>query len=147
MACQPADDAGPTRSTPTGVPLLFAARGGDGDSWKDRSGRAYRLGMVNTPELNECYGQAASDKRKQLVAHGFRAQVYAKDRYGRGVSSVSLPDGSNLNVYLARNGYADDRYLAEFRAENRALARRLDVAFAAAKHERLGLWRVCRGQG
>ncbi len=123
--------------------LLYAAKGGDGDSWKDRSGREYRLGLVNAPELGECFGQAASDKRKQLVRAGFRAAVYTTDRFGRAVSVVTLADGRNLNVFLARNGFVNDRFLAEFRSENPSLAGQLDLAFAAAKAERIGLWRGC----
>lgn len=123
--------------------LLHAAAGGDGDSWKDTRGVEYRLGLVNSPELSECFGETASRKRKQLTAAGFRATSYAVDQYGRRVSVVVLADGRNLNVWLARNGYADDRYLAEFRHENRSLATQLDAAFAAAKREKAGLWRTC----
>jgi len=53
--------------------LLHAAPHGDGDSWKDTTGREYRLGLVNTPELNECYGQTAASERRRLVRAGFRA--------------------------------------------------------------------------
>ena len=94
--------------------------------------------------MSECYGNTASSKRKQLTAAGFRATSYAVDTHKRHVAVVYLADGRNLNVWLARNGYADDRYLNEFRSENRALAAQLDPAFAAAKRERLGLWRACR---
>jgi endonuclease YncB( thermonuclease family) len=123
--------------------LLRAAPNGDGDSWKDTAGREYRLGLVNTPELGECFGQTASAERKRLVRKGFRATVYSRDTHGRLVAVVYLPDGTNLNVFLARHGYANDRYLARFRDENPALAAQLDVAFAAARREHLGLWRAC----
>lgn len=142
-------DGGPLLRAPTdGGPLLRAAAGGDGDSWKDAAGRAYRLGLVNTPEIGgaraECFGAEASQERKRLTAGGFRAQVYTVDRYDRAVSVVLLPDGTNLNVELARRGYADDRYLAQFRSENPALAAQLDTAFASARHERAGMWGTCR---
>jgi micrococcal nuclease len=123
--------------------LVQAAPGGDGDSWKDTRGRAYRLGMVNAPELSECYGARAASERKRLVRDGFRAEVYATDRYARSVAVVTLPDGTNVNVLLARQGYVDDRYLKGFRHENRALAAELDRAFAAARKERAGLWGAC----
>ena len=123
--------------------LLRAAPGGDGDSWKDTRGAEYRLGLVNTPELSECFGKTASAKRKQLTAAGFRARGYAVDDFGRRVSVVTLADGRNLNVWLARHGYANDKYLASFRHENPALAAQLDTAFAAARRERAGLWRAC----
>jgi endonuclease YncB( thermonuclease family) len=123
--------------------LLQPASGGDGDSWKDTSGREYRLGLVNAPEYNACYGSRATAARERLVAGGFRAQVYTTDRYGRSVAVVTTAGGNNVNVWLARNGYADDRYLAQFRHENPALAAELDQAFALAKREHLGLWGAC----
>lgn len=131
------------RSTPSRSALLFAAPGGDGDSWHDTNGVEYRLGLINTPEHNECFGSQATAERARLVNAGFRAKVYAHDHYGRAVSVVTLADGTNLNVYLARHGYANDRYLSEFRHENPALATQLDTAFAAAKRAQAGLWRAC----
>lgn len=128
-------------------PLLHAAPGGDGDSWHDTAGREYRLGLVNTPEYNECYGALATAKRQAMTAAGFRARVYSTDRYGRLVAVVTTAAGVNLNVWLARHGYADDRYLAEFRHENPSLAAQLDVAFAAARRERAGLWSACTSTG
>ncbi len=125
--------------------LLFAAAGGDGDSWKDTSGEEYRLGLINTPEYNECYGSEATAERQRLVASGFRAAVYTRDTYGRHVSVVTTANGTNVNVWLARHGFADDRYLDKFRHENPGLAGQLDQAFAEAKRERVGLWRACSG--
>lgn len=135
----------PTRA-PSSAPLLFAASGGDGDSWKDRSGREYRLGLVNAPETGECFGAQATARRKALVRSGFRARSYATDRFGRSVSLVALADGRNLNLLLAREGLVDDRYLAEFRHEYEALAAQLDVAFAEAKRAGRGLWGGCQDE-
>ena len=126
-------------------PLLMPADGGDGDSWHDTKGREYRLGLVNTPEYDECYGPDATAKRKELTAHGFRAEVYAHDVYGRGVSLVTTANGVNVNVYLARYGFANDKYLSRFRHENPELAAQLDIAFAKARAERRGLWSACPG--
>lgn len=123
--------------------LLQPADHGDGDSWRDTAGREYRLGLVNAPELDECFGPEASAERKELTAGGFRAEVYTDDRYGRGVAVVTTADGINLNVHLARHGFVDDRYLADFRHENPSLAAELDAAFAAARAEGRGLWSAC----
>jgi endonuclease YncB( thermonuclease family) len=123
--------------------LLRPGPHGDGDSWRDTTGREYRLGMVNTPEVGECFAAQATKERRRLVAGGFRADVYATDRYGRQVSVVTTADGTNVNVHLARHGFADDRFLQPFRHENRSLAAELDAAFAAAKREQAGLWRAC----
>ncbi len=123
--------------------LVLPAAAGDGDSWRDTQGEEYRLGMVNAPEVDECFGPEATAERQRLTRGGFRAVVYATDRHGRGVSVVTLPDGRNLNVHLAREGFADDRYLEQFRDEEPALAAELDAAFAEARSERRGLWGAC----
>lgn len=130
-----------------GGALLQTAGGGDGDSWSDTDGTEYRLGLVNTPESGECYGSTATAQREALTARGFYAEVYARDTYGRHVAVVTTADGINVNVHLARQGLADDRYLEQFRSENPGLASRLDEAFAAAKAERAGLWGACSTSG
>jgi endonuclease YncB( thermonuclease family) len=122
---------------------LLPAAGGDGDSWRDTQGREYRLGLVNTPEVDECFGAEATAERQRLTEDGFEAEVYGRDRYGRGLSVVTLPDGRNLNVHLARQGFADDRYLRRFREEEPALAAELDEAFSEARTDRRGLWGAC----
>ncbi len=136
--------AGAAGAPPVSAALLHARPGGDGDSWHDTAGREYRLGLVNTPEYNQCYGAKATAERKRLVAAGFRAAVYTTDRYGRKVAVVTTARGANVNVYLARHGFADDRYLRRFRSENPQLANELDLAFRAARAERAGLWSACR---
>lgn len=140
---EPVPPSAPRSAAPAAGVLLQAASGGDGDSWKDTAGKEYRLGLVNAPETGECYGSVATAKRKDLTARGFRADIYTVDRYSRNVSVVTTADGLNLNVYLARNGFANDTFLEQFRAENRSLAAQLDQAFAAAKAERAGLWGAC----
>jgi len=133
------DDA-PVGSAPD---LLQAAAGGDGDSWRDTAGREYRLGLVNTPEVGECFAAEATAERVALIAGGFRAKVYSIDRYGRSVAVVTTSDGVGVNVHLARHGFADDRYVEQFRDESPSLAAELDVAFAAARAESAGLWGAC----
>jgi endonuclease YncB( thermonuclease family) len=131
---------------PSDGPLLVTAAHGDGDSWRDTTGTEYRLGLVNAPEVDECFGAEATDERRRLVAAGFRADAYAVDRYGRSVSIVTTADGVNLNVHLARDGFVDDRYLADFRHEHPALAAELDAAFAEARASGRGLWSACGRQ-
>ena len=134
-----------TGEVPTDAPLLQAAAHGDGDSWRDTAGREYRLGLVNAPEQDECFGAEATAERQRQVAAGFSADVYSTDRYGRSVAAVTTADGSNLNVHLARHGFVDDRYLADFRHEHPALAAELDGAFAEARAHGRGLWSACGG--
>ena len=123
--------------------LLRAAPGGDGDSWRDASGPERRLGLVNAPEHDECFGPEATAERRRLTAKGYRAEAYATDAHGRSVSVVTLADGLGLNLHLARQGFVDDRYLDDFRSEHPALAAELEVAFAEARRERRGLWGAC----
>ncbi len=147
-SAQPSTTAPLAQEAVTTSPLLQPAAHGDGDSWRDTAGTEYRLGMVNAPEQDECFGAQATAERRRLVAAGFRAVVYSVDRYGRGVSVVTTADGRNLNVHLARHGFVDDRYLADFRHENPPLAAELDVAFAEARAQGRGLWSACAaGQG
>lgn len=143
---RPADGPAAAAAGTGGALLLAAATGGDGDSWRDTSGREYRLGLVNAPETGECFGREATAERRRLVAGGFRAQVYAQDRYDRAVAVITTADGRDVNVELARRGFVDDRYLAQFRSENPPLATRLDAAFAAARAEGAGLWTACSGR-
>lgn len=143
VAPEPATtEAGGSSKAAAGA-LLYQAANGDGDSWKDTSGQEYRMGLINAPEYNECGGTSATNKRKSLLASGFRATVYTTDQYGRAVSEIFTASGTNLNIYLARYGFANDKFLATFRSERPALAAQLDQAFAAAKAEKRGVWGTC----
>ncbi len=139
---QVADDV-PARTAAAGGALLRQAANGDGDSWKDTTGVEYRMGLINTPELNECGGSRATSYRRSVLSSGFRAESYQIDRYGRAVSVIFTSEGVNLNVDMARQGLADDRYLAQYRSENTSLARDLDGAFAEAKAAKRGVWGSC----
>jgi endonuclease YncB( thermonuclease family) len=141
----PAQPTGPPAPPTPSSPLLQAGPHGDGDSWRDTAGEEYRLGLVNAPEQDECFGTEATAERRRQVAGGFRADVYAVDRYGRSVALVTTADGSNLNVHLARHGFVDDRYLTDFRHEAPQLAAALDAAFAEARAQGRGLWSACAG--
>lgn len=128
-----------TSTTTTVVPtttrpqLLTVTDRKDGDSFVASDGNEYRLGLVNTPELNEQCGRAASDFTYAFLADGFSAHGYETDRYGRVVAEVFNPAGESLNVALAASGFGNDRYLAQYRHENPDLAARLEAAFARAQ--------------
>ncbi len=138
----PSESSTPNASSALG-PLLVMAGGGDGDSWRDSHGVEYRLGLVNAPEVNECGGSTATAYRKRKLQGGFYARTYTTDRYGRQVAVVYTPAGVNLNVLMAREGIANDRYFAQYRTENATLARQLDAAFAQAKANKSGVWGSC----
>ena len=112
--------------------LLFVRDLKDGDSWIASDGNEYRLGLVNTPERNEPCGSNARAFTSEYLDDGFTVDAYSKDTYGRVVAEVFDAQGNSLNVALARSGYANDKYLEQFRHENPDLGKRLDAAFAAA---------------
>lgn len=115
----------------------------DGDSFVASDGEEYRVGLVNTPELSACGGPAAADVTAALLVDGFTAEAYATDQHGRSVARITTAEGTDLGVTLAVEGYADDRYLEQFRHENPGYAAELDEAFADARAEGAGLWGTC----
>lgn len=112
--------------------LLFITDQKDGDSWVGSDNLEYRLGMVNAPENGEDCSTEATAFTREFVKDGFTVDDYSTDTYGRHVAEVFDASGDSLNVALAKSGLGDDRYLAEFRNENAALAGKLDAAFKAA---------------
>lgn len=113
----------------------------DGDDATTR----VRLWGINTPELSrdgkpaEPYAQEATDRVGQL-AFGLPVTLHLephrpRDRYGRVLGYITLPDGSVLNERLLSEGLAraDDRW-PHRHAERYA---RLEEQ---ARHENRGLW-------
>lgn len=130
-------------SSPPAAGLLQVTDLKDGDSFVASDGVEYRVGLVNTPERSACGGPEAAEQTAALLADGFAADPYATDQHGRSVARVTTADGADLGVALAAQGWADDRYLEQFRHENPAYAEELDEAFAAARTEDAGLWATC----
>jgi len=92
-----------------------------------------RLYGVDSPEKAQDYGQKAKDFTSTL-AFGKQVRLieHNKDRYGRTVGTIILPDGKNLNEELVRNGYAwhykaysNDKKLADMEADARRYKRGL----------------------
>lgn len=122
--------------------LLMVAERKDGDSFLASDGVEYRVGLINTPERGECGGAEASAITYDLLAGGFTAQTYSSDVHGRSVARIMTSEG-DLGVLLAERGYADDRYLDQFRSENPAYAAELERAFATARQDDAGLYGTC----
>ena len=92
----------------------------DGDTFKARVGRhvvTVRLLGIDTPETvdprkpAQCYGAEASAETKRLLAgNAVRLKLNPdreeRDKYDRYLAYAYLPDGTFLNEYLLRNGYA-----------------------------------------
>jgi micrococcal nuclease len=82
----------------------------DGDTFEIlRNGQTItvRLFGIDTPEKNQAYGQRAKQFASDLAfGKNVRLIEHNKDRYGRTVGTIILPDGRNLNQELVREGYA-----------------------------------------
>jgi micrococcal nuclease len=85
----------------------------DGDTlWLSGIGKVRLIG-IDTPELfgqAECYGREASAFVERTVPLGsevrYRLGVDERDRYGRALAYLWLPDGRFLNRLLVARGYA-----------------------------------------
>lgn len=105
-----------------------------------------RLIGVDTPEVYggaECFGRAASAFAKRVLVPGLavkvRIGVEPRDRYGRALAYVYLPDGTMFNEVLVREGYAQTLTIppnVDHADRFRALAKR-------ARERGRGLWSAC----
>jgi micrococcal nuclease len=122
----------------------------DGDTIiisKDGVDERIRLLGIDTPETNstrgdvECYGKEASEKTTSLL-NGQSVSIETdptqaqRDRYGRTLAYVSLPDGTLINKILVEGGYAKEYtydapyvYQSDFRSAEKI-----------AKDKKRGLW-------
>ncbi|HOX44205.1 MAG TPA: thermonuclease family protein [Myxococcota bacterium] len=94
-----------------------------------------RLHGVDCPEKRQPFGQKAKEAALRL-AGGQQVSVVPRDRdrYGRTVGVVRLPDGRSLNAELVRLG------LAWWYRRYAPRARELEELEAQARAARLGLW-------
>ena len=106
-----------------------------------------RLIGLNTPEtvdprkLVECFGKEASDEaRKILSGTSVRLETdpsqAVRDKYGRLLAYIFLPDGTNFDKMMIENGYGYEytydtpyKYQTEFRSAEKS-----------AKENKRGLW-------
>ncbi|HEY1024699.1 MAG TPA: thermonuclease family protein [Sphingobacteriaceae bacterium] len=83
----------------------------DGDTMtiltRDSRQLKVRLHGVDCPEKKQDFGTKARQYTSELIfGHSVRVEVMDRDRYGRSVGIVILPDGRNLNEELLRAGMA-----------------------------------------
>ncbi len=97
-------------------------------------GERIRLHGIDCPEKRQAFGKRAKQLTSNLVfGKTVTVQVVDRDRYGRTVAEVLLPDGRSLNRELVRAGFAwwywrytpDDETLAQLEREARAAKRGL----------------------
>jgi endonuclease YncB( thermonuclease family) len=94
-----------------------------------------RLHGIDAPETGQDYGSQAKQAASEL-AFGKQVKVREvdKDRYGRTVAEVTLPDGHSLNHEMVRGGMA--WWYREYAPADRDLA----ALEAEAKDTKRGLW-------
>jgi endonuclease YncB( thermonuclease family) len=112
----------------------------DGDTitvLRERQEVKIRLWGIDTPERHQDFGSRAK-KHTSGLAYGKTVTVREldKDRYGRTVAMVTLPDGQVLNESLVGAGMAwvYGRY-----CDREVCSRWLELQ-AAARERRIGLW-------
>lgn len=119
----------------------------DGDTVRLDGLGSVRLIGIDTPEVfggQECFGREAAAFAKRSLAPGaavrYRAGIEQRDRYGRLLAYVYLPDGRLFNELLAERGYATPLTIPP----NDELADRFVAAARRARRRHLGLWAACR---
>jgi endonuclease YncB( thermonuclease family) len=110
----------------------------DGDTIKvlvNRRTFKIRLYGVDTPEKKQAYGMKAKRFTSSLAfGKNVTVTIVSKDRYGRYVGIVTLPDGRSLNRELVRNGFA--WWYSHYAPHDRDL----QALESAARREKRQLW-------
>ena len=64
-----------------------------------------RLNGIDCPERGQAYGKKAKQAASALVfGKQVTLQTFGKDKYGRTIADVLLPDGTNVNHELVKDG-------------------------------------------
>ena len=65
-----------------------------------------RLSGIDCPEKGQAYGQKAKQAASALVfGKEVTLQTFGKDKYRRTIAKVLLPDGTNVNHALVKEGW------------------------------------------
>lgn len=110
----------------------------DGDTFvllfDDKSQVTVRLAYIDCPEKGQAYYQKAKDyTSKMIFGSTIKCTLIKKEKYQRFLGIAYLPDGSQLNEMLVRQGFAWD-YKA-YSANTR-----MQLLEQKARDEKLGLW-------
>jgi micrococcal nuclease len=95
-----------------------------------------RLWGIDCPERGAPYSrEAAQFTERQVLGKDIQLKVHGRDRYGRTVAEIILPDGSTLGQRLTREGLATwyEKYAPQ--------AYDLQRAESRARNERRNIWR------
>jgi micrococcal nuclease len=94
-----------------------------------------RLSGIDCPEKGQAYGNNAKQAASVLVCgRDVTLQTYGLDKYGRTLADVLLPDGTNVNHKLVKDGWCG--WYRKYAPENGELER----LEAEARQARKGLW-------
>lgn len=104
-----------------------------------------RLIGINTPELDECFGQEAAQKAKEILS-GKSVVLETdisqdeRDKYNRLLKYVFLEDGTNFGRLMLSQGYGREyTYLGrKYKYQNE-----FKLAEKEARESRRGLWSSC----
>lgn len=105
----------------------------DGDSIVVQYGEEVRLMHIDCPEWDQPWGERATEfVKEQCLGKQVKLKRHGKDRYGRTLAEVILPEGVNLNHLLVQEGlawhyrrYSGDRFYQQLELEARAKKRGL----------------------
>ncbi|MBJ6118814.1 thermonuclease family protein [Pontibacter sp. BT310] len=123
----------PAPSTTTGDKVVAIKDGDTIELLRNGQTIKVRLYGVDAPEKNQDFGQRSRQFTSDLAFGKFVKLIeHNKDRYGRTVGTIILPDGRNLNEELVKEGlawhykaYSKDTRLANLEADARRLKRGL----------------------
>src|SRR5215216_7921620 len=125
------------------IPFLLAFTGQvvgvmDGDTiavMHHNKAERIRLFGIDCPEKGQAFGKRAKQAASELVfKKDVAVRVYGTDKYGRTVGAVILPDGTNVNKKLVRDGWC--WWYQKYAPNDTALQQ----AEQEAKDEKKGLW-------
>ena len=123
----------------------------DGDTIQLSNGKKVRYIGIDTPETVDprkpvqCFGKEAKEANKNLVLKRtviLKKDVSETDKYGRLLRYVYLEDGTFVNLWLVKNGYA----FAYTYPPDVAHSQEFLVAEREARENKRGLWGNCQTQ-
>ena len=110
----------------------------DGDTLTllvDKTQHKIRLYGIDAPERGQAYGTKSKERLGELCANkAVTVRVTDKDRYGRLVGVVKVPDGTDVNREMVADG------LAWWYRKYAPNDKELEKAEKDAREQRKGLW-------
>lgn len=106
----------------------------DGDTIVLGNGTIVRLKHIDAPEYDQPWGDKATEfVRQKALNEKVTLKCYGKDKYGRTLAEVILPNGKNLNEMLVFEGLA-------WHYKRFSRNRHYRLLEADARHCKRGLW-------